>query len=45
MLGEDLGIPHVESSPLTRSSHHAAEAYERVTSSGRMATADAATRP
>ena len=45
VLGEDLGIPHVEASPLTRSSHHAVQAYERVTSSGRMATADAATRP
>jgi lipoic acid synthetase len=45
VLGEDLGIPHVESSPLTRSSHHAAQAFERVTASGRMASADAATRP
>jgi lipoic acid synthetase len=25
-LGETLGIPHVESSPLTRSSYHAKEA-------------------
>jgi lipoic acid synthetase len=45
VLGEDLGIPHVEASPLTRSSHHASQAYERVTASGRLATVDAAPRP
>lgn len=31
MLGESLGIGHVEASPLTRSSYHAREAAEQVT--------------
>ena len=31
-IGEhDLGIPHVEASPLTRSSHHASAAYDHAT--------------
>lgn len=30
-VGEDLGIGHVEASPLTRSSYHAKQAAERVT--------------
>ncbi len=29
-IGRDLGITHVESSPFTRSSHHAAESYRSV---------------
>ncbi len=30
-VGESLGIPHVEASPLTRSSYHAKQAADRVT--------------
>ena len=30
--GEDLGVGHVEASPLTRSSYHAKDAAARVTS-------------
>ena len=30
-IGEELGIGHVESSPLTRSSYHAKQAADRVT--------------
>ncbi len=37
IAGEALGIPHVESTPLTRSSHHAHAAYRRV--STRLAAA------